>query len=73
MIITPKMARISLFSFKKVKKEILCKHDGQRTTDDNERRLIAIGYLSDSGELKISANLFYIRIILKDHADISFT
>ena len=30
-------------------------HDGRRTTDDDGRQPIAIGHLSDSGDLKKSA------------------
>lgn len=62
MIITPKMVRIGLFSFQEVKKEILFRHDGRRSTDDNERRPIAISYLSDSGDLKYQQIYFTLEL-----------
>lgn len=62
MIITPKMVRIGLFSFQEVKKEILFRHKERLTTSGNEGRPIAIGYQSNSGDLKISANLFTLEL-----------
>ena len=37
-------------------------HDERRTTDDDERRPLAIGHLSDSGDLKMLTYVYDIQI-----------
>ena len=45
-------------------------HDGRRTTHDDGRQPIAIGHLSDSGDLKMTTQKYYLRydIFLKRKA-----